>query len=341
MTVRSGRCDRHHVILSAARPRLHGWLIAPTPVRLRRASAGRSGAPPTASAVDPTRRPRCSPRAATRWTSCWRSPAAIRDAGLRDAGRPGVVTYSQEGLHPADPARAGTAATTARSPPCRTGCRPPSSIATRCWRSPARAPRRAARRRCSRSATGPEERWPAARRVAGRARLRLDPRLRAGLRDRRAGGDRPAAAPQPGRAELGRAAAAQAGRAEHGHDAGDHRDPALVRAGRPALRLARQGAGGPAAGARRRRPGRRAVHHRHPDRHRRDAGRAGRLDLRDPPQSAREYGHIQEVIVQNFRAKPDTAMRGMPDAELHDLAATVAVARVLLGPGPASRRRRT
>ena len=31
---------------------------------------------------------------------------------------------------------------------------------------------------------------------------------------------------------------------------------------------------------------------------------------------AREYGGIQEVIVQNFRAKPDTAMRGMPDAEL-------------------------
>ncbi|NGM12136.1 bifunctional FO biosynthesis protein CofGH [Verrucosispora sioxanthis] len=46
----------------------------------------------------------------------------------------------------------------------------------------------------------------------------------------------------------------------------------------------------------------------------------------------REYGHLQEVIVQNFRAKPDTAMRGMPDAELHDLAASVAVARVLLGP---------
>ena len=48
--------------------------------------------------------------------------------------------------------------------------------------------------------------------------------------------------------------------------------------------------------------------------------------------SHREYGHIQEVIVQNFRAKPDTAMRGMPDAELHDLAATVAVTRILLGP---------
>ncbi len=48
--------------------------------------------------------------------------------------------------------------------------------------------------------------------------------------------------------------------------------------------------------------------------------------------SARRYGHVQEVIVQNFRAKPDTAMRGMPDAELHDLAATVAVARAVLGP---------
>ncbi|HEY9524515.1 MAG TPA: 7,8-didemethyl-8-hydroxy-5-deazariboflavin synthase CofG, partial [Thermopolyspora sp.] len=48
--------------------------------------------------------------------------------------------------------------------------------------------------------------------------------------------------------------------------------------------------------------------------------------------AAREYGGVQEVIVQNFRAKPDTAMRGMPDADLHDLAATIAVARLLLGP---------
>jgi FO synthase len=48
---------------------------------------------------------------------------------------------------------------------------------------------------------------------------------------------------------------------------------------------------------------------------------------------AREYGGIQEVIVQNFRAKPDTKMRGVPDAELDDLAATIAVTRLLLGPG--------
>ncbi|MEV4745293.1 bifunctional FO biosynthesis protein CofGH [Streptosporangium sp. NPDC049248] len=47
---------------------------------------------------------------------------------------------------------------------------------------------------------------------------------------------------------------------------------------------------------------------------------------------AREYGGIQEIIVQNFRAKPDTAMRGMPDADLQELAATIAVTRLVLGP---------
>jgi FO synthase len=46
----------------------------------------------------------------------------------------------------------------------------------------------------------------------------------------------------------------------------------------------------------------------------------------------REYGGIQEVIVQNFRAKPDTKMRDVPDAELDDLAATIAVTRLVLGP---------
>ncbi|WP_399345059.1 bifunctional FO biosynthesis protein CofGH [Umezawaea sp. Da 62-37] len=45
---------------------------------------------------------------------------------------------------------------------------------------------------------------------------------------------------------------------------------------------------------------------------------------------AQQYGHIQEVIIQNFRAKPDTAMRGMPDADLHELAATISVARLLM-----------
>src|SRR5450755_3087154 len=47
---------------------------------------------------------------------------------------------------------------------------------------------------------------------------------------------------------------------------------------------------------------------------------------------SRAYNGIQEVIVQNFRAKPDTKMRDTPDAELDDLAATIATTRLVLGP---------
>jgi FO synthase len=47
---------------------------------------------------------------------------------------------------------------------------------------------------------------------------------------------------------------------------------------------------------------------------------------------ARKYRHVQEVLVQNFRAKPDTAMRSADDADIDDYVATIAVARVLLGP---------
>ncbi len=46
----------------------------------------------------------------------------------------------------------------------------------------------------------------------------------------------------------------------------------------------------------------------------------------------REYGHLQEVIVQNFRAKPDTAARDLPDASHAQHLAAVATARILLGP---------
>ncbi|HEX9231982.1 MAG TPA: bifunctional FO biosynthesis protein CofGH, partial [Jatrophihabitantaceae bacterium] len=48
--------------------------------------------------------------------------------------------------------------------------------------------------------------------------------------------------------------------------------------------------------------------------------------------TAREYGAIQEVIVQNFRAKDDTAMRNEPDLDLDEYVATIAVTRLLLGP---------
>lgn len=46
----------------------------------------------------------------------------------------------------------------------------------------------------------------------------------------------------------------------------------------------------------------------------------------------REFGHIQEVIVQNFRAKDHTAMAAAADADFDDFLACVAVARLVLGP---------
>jgi len=46
----------------------------------------------------------------------------------------------------------------------------------------------------------------------------------------------------------------------------------------------------------------------------------------------KEFGHVQEVIVQNFRAKDRTAMADAADADFDDFLATVAVARLVLGP---------
>ena len=45
-----------------------------------------------------------------------------------------------------------------------------------------------------------------------------------------------------------------------------------------------------------------------------------------------EYGHIQEVIVQNFRAKPDTKRADADEPDLDDLLWTIAQARLILGP---------
>jgi FO synthase len=43
------------------------------------------------------------------------------------------------------------------------------------------------------------------------------------------------------------------------------------------------------------------------------------------------YGHIQEVIVQNFRRKPEIPMRDAPEPIDRDIAHTVAAARLILG----------
>ncbi|TQK72614.1 bifunctional FO biosynthesis protein CofGH [Nocardioides sp. SLBN-35] len=48
--------------------------------------------------------------------------------------------------------------------------------------------------------------------------------------------------------------------------------------------------------------------------------------------TSRAYGAVQEVIVQNFRAKPDTAMRHVDDLDLAEYRAAIAVTRLVLGP---------
>jgi len=44
------------------------------------------------------------------------------------------------------------------------------------------------------------------------------------------------------------------------------------------------------------------------------------------------HGHVQEVIIQNFRAKPRIPMHGQPEPTLDDVLRTLAVARLVLGP---------
>jgi FO synthase len=53
------------------------------------------------------------------------------------------------------------------------------------------------------------------------------------------------------------------------------------------------------------------------------------LALRDLHQ---RYGHLQEIIIQNFRAKPGTRMANAPEPSVEDHLWTIAVARILFGP---------
>ena len=46
----------------------------------------------------------------------------------------------------------------------------------------------------------------------------------------------------------------------------------------------------------------------------------------------RRFGHVQEVIVQNFRAKPGTKLAGAAEPDLDDLIWSIAAARLILGP---------
>lgn len=53
------------------------------------------------------------------------------------------------------------------------------------------------------------------------------------------------------------------------------------------------------------------------------------LTIRDVHET---HGHIQEVIIQNFRAKPTTRMANAPEPDLDDLLWTIACARLIFGP---------
>ena len=210
------------------------------------------------------------------------SAARVRDAGLAHAGRPGVVTYSRKVFIPLTRL-------------CRDRCHyctfvtVPGPVAgrlplarTRSWRSPGRAPPSAARRRCSPSATvrrtagrrpgngwtatGTTARWPTCGRWPSGCWRRpgLLPHLNPGVMSWQEMQRLKPVAPSMGMMLETTSTAI-------------YTEPV-----RRALRVARQGPGGPAAGAGGRRPQHDPVHHRHSRRHRRDDRRPRRVAVRDP-----------------------------------------------------------
>ncbi len=262
-----------------------------------------------------------------------RGPGARRRSGARRPPRGGHLLA--QGLHPADPA-------VPRPLPLlhvRPDADPARARGPAPYLSPDEVLAIAGRGRCDglqggavhprRPAGGP---LAGRARVARRARLRLDAGLPARHGDPRPGGDRPAAAPQPRRDVVGGDPAAQAGRAVDGHDARDHEQPAVDHAGRGAPRLPGQGPGCAAAGAGGRRPLRPS----------RSPPACCSASARPTPSGStrcsrsaprdRRHGHVQETIVQNFRAKDRTAMRTTDDLATEEYAAAVAVTRLVLGP---------
>ena len=135
--------------------------------------------------------------------------ARVRDAGLGGRGRPGVVTYSPKVFIPVTRL-------------CRDRCHYCTFVTTpgqleRAGQAPYLSPdevldiaREGAELGCLEAlftlGDRPEDRWPEARRVARRARLRLDARLRPRDGGPGARGDRAAAAPEPRRDVVGGAA---------------------------------------------------------------------------------------------------------------------------------------
>ena len=222
------------------------------------------------------------------------SAARVRDAGLEAAGRPGVITYSRKVFIPLTRL-------------CRDKCHYCTFVTVpgklrRAGHGMFLSPdevldiaRQGAEMGCKEAlftlGDRPEDRWPEAREwleAEGYDDTLAYVRAMA-IRVLEETGLLPHL--NPGVHDLDRPPAAQARRAVHGHDAGDDGDPPVVRARRPAPRLAGQGARRTAAGAGGRGPVQRPVHHRHPDRHRRVVRGARRLALRAAPDRPRLPRH--------------------------------------------------
>jgi hypothetical protein len=107
--------------------------------------------------------------------------------------------------------------------------------------------------------------------------------------------------------------------------------PRLLEPGMPHHGCPGQGPGGPGLDDRAaaRRAG--ALHHRHPRRDRGDNAEIVDSLFALAELAPSHGGHIQEVIVQNFRAKADTRMRRTPSPSRPWFARVVAVARWILG----------
>ena len=264
-------------------------------------------------------------------TTLMATAARVRDQGLADAGRPGIVTYSKKVFIPLtrlcrDRCHYCTFATT----PGRVHCAVP--LARRGARDRAAGRRTRLQggavhaRRRSRGPLGGGAEWLE---EAGYDST-LDYVRAMAIRVLEETGLLPHL--NPGVMSWQDLQRLEAGRAEHGHDAGDH----------------------VAGGCSRRRASRTSAR---PTRTRRSACECWRTPggsnvpfttglligigetLEERADSifalrgiARQYNGIQEVIIQGFRVKPDTAMRNDADVPLDEWLAAIAVTRVVLGP---------
>ena len=217
-----------------------------------------------------------------------------------------------QGVHPADPAVPRPLPLLHLRHRAAPGSGGRTCRRTRSSRSPGRAQRRAARRRCSP--------WVTGRRTAGRPPASGWTRTGTTTRSPTCGPWRSGCSRRPGCcrtstpgscrwSELQRlkpVAPSMGMMLETTSHAAVHR----ARAG--PLRLARQGPGGPAARARGRRPGRRPVHDRHPRRHRRDAAGAADSSSRSAA-SPGSTARCRSASCRTSAPRTDTAMRGTPD----------------------------